>query len=135
MNDRAEVNAVVHAHAPYCTMLAILHRGIPAVHYMIAVFGGDSIRCADYAVFGSQELSDLTLAALEERKACLLAHHGMVTVGADIAQAYWLAEELETLARQYYGCLQLGEEPPVLTARQVDEVLVRIRNYGLNNAC
>ncbi len=128
---RPDAGAVVHAHPTYCTTLAIMERGIPAIHYMIAVFGGADIRCAPYAIYGSQELSDLALEALTDRKACLLAHHGMIAVGSTIEQAYWLAWELETLARQYHGCLQLGSPPPVLSDQQIQDVIDKIAGYGL----
>ncbi len=127
---RDDVQAVVHAHPTYCTALAIHSRPIPAVHYMIAVFGGSDIRVAPYATYGSQALSDHAVRALEGRKACLLAHHGMIAVGGSIAEAYWLAEELETLARQYHGALALGD-PPVLSDEQIGEVIDKIAGYGL----
>lgn len=130
LDSRADVNAVVHAHPTYCTTLAIMGHQIPAIHYMIAVFGGAPIRCAPYALFGSQDLSDAAIAALKDRKACLLAHHGMIAVGASLEQAFWLAQELETLARQYHGCLALGT-PPVLSDQQIQEVIDKIGGYGL----
>ena len=81
LRARPEVNAVVHAHPVYCTTLAIMERSIPPIHYMVCAAGGDTIRCAPYATFGTQELSDNAVAALKDRKACLLAHHGMIAVG------------------------------------------------------
>src|SRR5207253_2058002 len=100
LKARPEVNAVVHAHPPYATMLAIMGMEIPPVHYMIAAAGGDSIRCAPYATFGTSELSQHAVAALDDRLACLLAHHGMIAVGPSLSKAMWLAVEVETLARQ-----------------------------------
>ena len=129
---RPDVEAVIHAHPTYSTILAIHGRAIPAIHYMLAVFGGPNIRVAPYAIYGSQALSDNALAALEGRKACLLAHHGMVAVGSSIEQAFWLAEELETLARQYHGALLLGE-PPHLSDRQIQDVMDKIAGYGLSD--
>ena len=126
---RPEVNAVVHAHPPYSTILAIMGMAIPAVHYMIACAGGDTIRCAPYATFGTEELSQHAVAALEDRSACLLAHHGMIAVGPSLAKAMWLAVEVETLARQYHGCLQIGT-PPLLSKAEIDNVLGRIAGYG-----
>lgn len=126
---RPEVQAVLHAHPVHCTALAIMERGIPPVHYMVAVFGGEDVRCAPYALFGTQELSDHALAALEGRNACLLAHHGMIVAGRDLDHAWWLAVELETLARQYLACLPLGE-PPRLSSAQIAETLERIAGYG-----
>ncbi|WP_394199223.1 class II aldolase/adducin family protein [Litoreibacter albidus] len=130
---RPDTHAVLHAHPTFCTTLAIMERDIPPIHYMIAVFGGPNIRCAPYAIYGSEELSNLALEALEGRKACLLAHHGMIAAGSDLAQAFWLGEELETLARQYHGCLQLGE-PLLLSAQQIQDVIDKISGYGLNDA-
>ena len=128
------MNAVVHAHPIYCTTLAILERDIPPLHYMICAAGGHTIRCAPYATFGTQALSDNALGALKDRKACLLAHHGMIAVGDSIRSAMWLAVEVENLAHQYLNCLQLGREPPLLTAEEVASVAERIANYGLCSA-
>ncbi|TIW84736.1 MAG: class II aldolase, partial [Mesorhizobium sp.] len=105
MKARPEVNAVVHAHPTYCTTIAIMGRKIPAIHYMVAVAGGNDIRCAPYATFGTAELSAHAVEALRGRKACLLAQHGMIAIGSSLAQAMWLAVEVETLARQYHGAL------------------------------
>jgi L-fuculose-phosphate aldolase len=102
MNQRPEVGAIVHAHPTFATTIAIMGRDIPALHYMVAAAGGSSIRCAPYATFGTAELSVNALRALEGRSACLLAHHGMIATGPDLARALWLAVEVETLARQYY---------------------------------
>ncbi len=130
MASRSETNAIVHAHPNYCTTLAIMGREIPAIHYMIAIFGGPTIRCGPYAIYGSEELSKHALAAMEDRKACLLAHHGMIAAGANIEQAFWLAEELETLAKQYHGCLQLGD-PPLLSDQQIADVIEKFKGYGM----
>ena len=129
LKARPEVNAVVHAHPPYATTLAITGRDIPAVHYMIAAAGGDSIRCAPYATFGSSELSQHAVKALEDRLACLLAHHGIIAIGPSLAKAMWLAVEVETLARQYHGCLQLGT-PPLLSKAEIENVRSRMAGYG-----
>jgi L-fuculose-phosphate aldolase len=126
---RSDVAAIVHAHAPFATTLACLDRGIPAFHYMVAVAGGPDIRCAPYATFGTQALSDHAVAALDGRKACLLAHHGMIAVGADLEGALALAVEVETLAEIYWRALQVGE-PAVLPAAEMDEVLRRFATYG-----
>lgn len=128
--DRPDVNAVVHAHPTYCTTLAIMGMEIPAIHYMLAVFGGPKIRCAPYEIYGSSELSAAAVEALEGRKACLLAHHGMISVGSSVEQAFWLAGELEALARQYHGCLALGT-PPLLSDQQIQDVIDKINGYGL----
>jgi L-fuculose-phosphate aldolase len=129
LRARPEVNAVVHAHPPYATTLAIMGREIPPVHYMVAVAGGDSIRCAPYATFGTEELSRHAVSALEDRLACLLAHHGMIAIGPSLAKAMWLAVEVETLARQYHGCLQIGT-PPLLSKAEIQNVLSRMAGYG-----
>lgn len=126
---RPEVGAVVHTHAPFCTTLAVLGRGIPAFHYMVAVAGGDSIRCAPYATFGTQELSDHAVAALADRRACLLANHGMIAVGRDLAAALALAVEVESLAEQYWRALQVGA-PNILPDDEMERVLEKFRTYG-----
>ena len=129
LKARPEVNAIVHAHPPYSTMLAIMGMEIPPVHYMVAVAGGDTIRCAPYATFGTQELSEHAVRALEGRLACLLEHHGMIAVGPTLPKAMWLAVEVETLARQYHGCLQIGT-PPLLSTEEIEKVRLRMAGYG-----
>jgi L-fuculose-phosphate aldolase len=129
LKARPEVNAVVHAHPAYSTILAIMGLEIPPIHYMIAVAGGDNIRVAPYATFGTQELSEHAVRALEGRLACLLEHHGMIAVGPSLSKAMWLAVEVETLARQYHGCLQIGT-PRLLSKEEIKNVLGRIAGYG-----
>ena len=129
LKARPEVNAVVHAHPPYATILAIMGLSIPPIHYMIACAGGDTIRCSPYATFGTQELSEHAVAALEGRSACLLAHHGMIAIGPSLSKAMWLAVEVETLARQYHGCLQIGT-PPLLSRDEIEKVRNRMAGYG-----
>lgn len=129
MMSRPDVGAIVHAHPPYATTIAIMERDIPAIHYMVAAAGGATIRCAPYATFGTEELSRHAVAALEGRKACLLAHHGMIAAGRSLAKAMWLAVEVEALARQYHGCLQIGE-PPVLPDDEIERVLAKMEGYG-----
>ena len=133
LKARGDVDAVVHAHPTYCTILAIMGMEIPPVHYMIAAAGGDSIRCAPYATFGTAELSGHAVRALEGRLACLLDHHGMIAVGPSLAKALWLAVEVETLARQYHGCLQIGK-PPLLTSAEIERVRQRMAGYGMSEA-
>ena len=120
---------MVHAHPTYCTILAIMGLEIPPIHYMIAVAGGDNIRCAPYATYGTPELSEHAVTALEGRMACLLAHHGMIAIGPSLARAMWLAVEVETLARQYHGCLQIGT-PPLLSKEEIEKVRLRMAGYG-----
>lgn len=133
LRAKPELGAVVHAHPIYCTIIAIMGRSIPAIHYMIAVAGGNDIPCAPYAQYGTAALSELALAALRERRACLLAHHGLIAVGRDLRKALWLAVEVEVLAKQYHGCLQLGV-PPVLPDAEIDSLLERWGEYGLRDA-
>lgn len=126
---RPEVGAVVHAHPPYATGFAICGREIPAVHYMIAMAGGPTIRCAPYAPYGTQRLSDLALDALQDRSACLLANHGMIATGPTLDRALWLAVEVEALCRQYAIALQVGT-PVVLSDAEVAETVERFKSYG-----
>ena len=121
LRQRPEAQAVVHCHSTSATALACHGRGIPAFHYMVAVAGGVDVRCAAYALFGTQAFSDLALAALAGRQAALLAQHGQVTLATSLPQALRLAIEVETLARMYLQALQLGE-PPVLDAAQMAAV-------------
>jgi L-fuculose-phosphate aldolase len=127
--SRRDVHAIVHTHAAYATTIACLGKNIPAFHYMIAVAGGRNIRCAPYATFGTQELSDHAVAALEGRHACLLAQHGMIAVGATLEKALALAVEVESLARMYWQALQIGE-PPVLDDAEMTRVLEKFKTYG-----
>jgi L-fuculose-phosphate aldolase len=129
LQARPETGAVVHTHAMFATTLACLHREIPPFHYMIAVAGGDTIRCAPYALFGSQALSDAALSALQGRQACLLANHGMIAVGRDLDRALSVAVEVETLCEQYWRALQVGE-PHLLSAAQMAEVMEQFKGYG-----
>jgi L-fuculose-phosphate aldolase len=129
LRARPEVEAVVHAHPTYCTILAIMGLQIPPIHYMIAAAGGPDIRCAPYATYGTPELSAHAVTALEGRFACLLAHHGMIAAGPSLAKAMWLAVEVETLARQYHGCLQIGK-PPLLSKDEIERVRVKMAGYG-----
>jgi L-fuculose-phosphate aldolase len=130
LRSRPEINAVVHTHSNAATALAIHGRDIPAHHYMVAVAGGNSIRCAPYATFGSQALSTHAIIALQDRTACLLAHHGVIAIGHDLARALWLANEVEVLAQQYLLACQLGT-PPVLSDEAINEVIEKFKEYGL----
>ena len=127
--SRPEVGAVLHAHSPFAVSLACLRRAIPPFHYMIARFGGDTIRCADYAIFGSPELSTAAMQAMHERKGCLLANHGLLVAGRDLADAFALAVELEELCEQYWRTCQLGE-PVLLSAAEMAAVLEKFQSYG-----
>jgi L-fuculose-phosphate aldolase len=135
LRHRPEIDAVLHCHSIQATALACHGRGIPAFHYMVVAAGGADIRCAPYATFGGQELSDHAVAALEGRLACLLAQHGQVTLGRTPEQALRLAVEVEALAHMYLQALQLGE-PPRLDGREMARVLERMNSlqYGLRGA-
>lgn len=128
---RPDCGAVVHCHSPAATALAVLGKTLPAFHYMIAIAGGTDVRCAPYATFGTQKLSDFALAALQGRRACLLAHHGMIAIGRDLAQALEVAVEVEFLCDLYLRLLPLGA-PPVLPAEEMAEVLEKFKSYGAN---
>ena len=128
---RADAGAIVHCHSPAATALAVLGKTLPAFHYMVAIAGGAEVRCAPYATFGTQELSDAAVAALEGRRACLLAHHGMIAIGGDLAQAVDIAVEIEFLCDLYLRLLPLGE-PPVLPAKEMAVVLEKFKSYGAN---
>lgn len=124
-----EAGAVVHVHSPFAVSLACLRRGIPAFNYMVAVAGGRDIRCADYATFGTQALSDHILVALDGRRACLMANHGQVAYAADLERAIALAVEVECLCEQYWRASLLGE-PVLLDEAEMDVVLERFKGYG-----
>jgi L-fuculose-phosphate aldolase len=126
---RPEAGAVIHCHSPFATALACQEIGIPPFHYMIARFGGDTVRCAAYATFGTQDLSDAMLVALQDRRACLMSHHGMTVFGKDLDEALALAIELESLCEQYWRVLQLGA-PKLLPADEMARVIDKFRNYG-----
>lgn len=126
---RPEFGAIVHTHSPHATALACLGEGIPAFHYMVAAAGGADIRCAPYATFGTQALSDHALAALDGREACLLAHHGVIACGADLEAALALAIEVENLARTYGEVRKLGA-PRLLDAAEMERVIEKFRDYG-----
>lgn len=127
--DRADVHAVVHTHSSFATTLACLGKNVPAFHYMVAVAGGNDIRCAPYATFGTQQLSDHALRALKGRKACLLANHGMIATGSDLDKALALAVEVEALCEQYWRALQVGR-PKILSVREMRKVLQKFSTYG-----
>jgi L-fuculose-phosphate aldolase len=132
MKARPEVGGIVHTHATYSTALAMARREIPACHYMIAAFGGMNVRVADYARFGTRELSDHVLRALQGRTACLLANHGMIAVGTSLDRAMWLAVELETIARQYHLTLAIGG-PVLLSEAEIAEAAAAFGSYGMQD--
>lgn len=128
--SRPDAQAVVHTHSPMATALSCTRRGIPAFHYMIALCGGPDVRCADYATFGTQELADNAVRALEDRKAVLLANHGVIAVGATLEGAHSIAAEVENLARQYLALLAAGIEPVVLDSPEMERVAAKFAGYG-----
>ncbi|MGY2047664.1 class II aldolase/adducin family protein [Methylobacterium sp. JK268] len=134
LTSRPDTEAVVHAHPTYATAVAITRRSIPACHYMVAAFGGHDVRCAPYALYGTEALSRAALAALDGRTACLLANHGIIAVGDSLDKAMWRAVELEALARQYVVSLQLDGGPVILSRAEIDAVLLRFADYGLKAA-
>lgn len=129
LKQRPEFQAVLHAHSPYATTLSCFGRDMPAFHYMIAVAGGNSIRCAPYATFGTQTLSDYAMLAMDGRKACLLGNHGMLVAGSSLEDALALAVEVESLCQQYCLALQIGK-PNLLSDDEMAVVLEKFRNYG-----
>lgn len=129
LKHRAEANAVVHTHSIYATALACLRKDIPAFHYMIGIGGGTSIRCSEYAEYGTQALSDAMLKAMEDRSACLLGNHGQIAFGDDLAKALWRAGEVEAISHQYWASLLAGK-PVLLNETQMTTVLARFKTYG-----
>jgi L-fuculose-phosphate aldolase len=129
LRQRPEFGAIVHTHSPAATALACHGRGLPAFHYMVAVAGGHDVRCAPYATFGTQALSDHAVAALAGRRACLLAHHGAIACGASLDAALTLAIEIEHLARIYLQACALGE-PPRLSDAAMAEAIAKFATYG-----
>ena len=126
---RPEASAVIHAHSTFATSLSCLRKEIPAFHYMVAVAGGRNIRCSNYALFGTQDLSDTMLKALEDRRACLLGTHGMICFHDNLDKTLWLAVEVETLAKQYWHACQAGV-PVLLSDVQMVEALEKFKSYG-----
>jgi L-fuculose-phosphate aldolase len=132
LKARGDVQVVLHCHSSHATSVACHHRTIPAFHYMVGVMGGNSLRCARYATFGTQELSDAAIEALEGRMACLLGQHGQISLGKSLEHALWMAVEVESLARMYLQALVLGE-PPVLSDAEMARVIGQMTrmSYGL----
>ncbi len=128
-HTRPEAGAVVHVHSPYATALSCLGEDIPAFHYMIVVAGGDTIRCAEYATFGTEQLSKNMIAALDGRNACLLANHGMICFSSDLDKSLALAIEVEALCHQFVIARQAGE-PIILDAEEMKTVLEKFKTYG-----
>lgn len=130
---REDINVVLHCHSVYATTLACHHKTIPSFHYMTGVAGGTTIRCAKYATFGTQALSDNALEALRDRLACLLGQHGQISLGRTLSSALALAIEVETISRLYVQALTLGE-PPVLPDEEMARVLQQMKNMSYGQA-
>ena len=131
LSHRPDVNAIVHTHSMYATILSTQHRSIPALHYMIAAFGGPDILCTPFAPFGTQALSDLIIEHLGERHGVLLGNHGMVVTGSSLAQAMWRTTELETLAKMYFMASMAGGAPVILSQDEIARTVARFADYGL----
>ena len=131
LKNRPELNAIVHTHSPHATALACLREDLPAFHYMIAIAGGDSVRCAPYALFGTEALSAHAENAMKDRKACLLANHGLIAAGRDLDEAMAVATEIESLCQQYLLARQTGQ-PVLLSSEEMLAVIDRFRSYGRN---
>jgi L-fuculose-phosphate aldolase len=126
---RPDVEAIVHTHSMFCTTLSCLRRPIPAIHYMVALAGSDQVPCAEYATFGSPQLAENAVRALNGGLACLLANHGMVAIATSLSAALRLAAEVETLAAQYWHAAQMGA-PYVLDAGEIERVRARFETHG-----
>lgn len=133
LHARDDMNVVLHTHSTFSTILAVHERGIPCFHYMVAIAGGNDIRCAPYACFGTQALSDHAVKALEDRNACLLGHHGLIVTAQTFEKALWLAVEVETLAKMYVHALAIGE-PPRLSEADMAQVHEQMRRMSYGQA-
>ncbi len=130
LQARTDVRAIVHTHSMHATAVSCLRRGIPAIHYLVALFGGNDIRCAEYATFGTDELSANLVAALRGRRAALMANHGLVIAGDNLAHALSLTVEAEQLAKLYLATLATGAAPVVLDDAEMARVAQRFQDYG-----
>ena len=126
--NKPDAIAIVHAHSPYATAVSAHGKNIPAFHYMVALAGGDDIKCADYATFGTKQLSKNIIQALNERKGCLMSNHGQVAFGKNLDQAFELAEEIENICHQYINTIKLGN-PKILSFEEMNKILEKTKNY------
>ena len=127
-SSKNEANAIVHAHSTHATAVSAHNKDVPAFHYMVALAGGNDLKCAKYATFGTQELSDNIINALDDRKACLMSNHGQVAFGENLESAFELAEELENICHQYINTIKLGD-PKILSSSEMDVILEKVKNY------
>ena len=126
--NKKEAKSIVHAHSPYATAVSSHGKPIPAFHYMVALAGGNDIKCAEYATFGTKDLSQNIIEALKNRKACLMSNHGQVAFGQNLSQAFELAEEVENICHQYIIALKLGE-PKILSSAEMEKILDKVKFY------
>ena len=126
--NKKEAKAIVHAHSNYATAFATHGKGIPAFHYMVAMAGGNDIKCAKYATYGTRELSKNIIKALKQRKACLIGNHGQIAFSENLSKAFELAEEVENISNQYIKALKIGK-PKILSTREMNRVLSKAKNY------
>ena len=126
--NKPDAIAIVHAHSPYATAVSAHGKNIPAFHYMVALAGGDDIKCADYATFGTKQLSKNIIQALNERKGCLMSNHGQVAFGDNLSKAFELAQEVENICQQYVIALKMGE-PKNLSFAEMKKILEKVKNY------
>ncbi len=126
--NKPKAKAIVHAHSPHATAVSTHGKSIPAFHYMVALAGGDDIKCAEYATFGTTELSKNIIEALDKRKACLMSNHGQITFGVNLKQAFELAEEVENICHQYIIALKIGK-PKILSYAEMQKILDKIKHY------
>ena len=126
--NKKEAKAIVHAHSTNATAVSTHKRGIPSFHYMVAMAGGQDIKCAKYATFGTRDLSKNILKALKGRKACLIANHGQIAFEENLSKAFELAEEVENISLQYITSLKLGK-PKILSINEMKKVLSKAKNY------
>ena len=126
--NKKEANAVVHTHSTHATAVSAHGKSIPAFHYMVALAGGDDIKCAEYATFGTEELSKNILEALDKRKACLMSNHGQVVFDTNLEKAFELAEEIENICHQYINTLKIGI-PKILSNNEMKKVLEKVKDY------
>ena len=127
-SSKGEANAIVHAHSTHATAVSAHNKDVPAFHYMVALAGGNDLKCAKYATFGTQELSDNIINALKNRKACLMSNHGQVAFGDNLEQAFELAQEVENICHQYINAIKIGE-PKILSSSEMDVILEKVKNY------
>ena len=126
--EKRDAQAIVHAHSPHATAVSSHGKPIPPFHYMIALAGGEDIKCAEYATFGTEELSRNVISALKDRSACLMSNHGQVAFGKNLEDAFELAQEIENICHQYTIALKLGQ-PKILSFTEMKKVLEKAKNY------